>query len=127
LTQAYALPVKSASQMPLAPGRAGPGKPLGFFADGVYHNLVILKRRPQRTRRGIFWALTSLPFLDYAIAINLYPENIRQEISKAEKSLRRVPGDYLARSASIRFSPVHAVCMHSLLQNSAIFCNFSRI
>src|SRR4029077_14634901 len=58
--------------------------------------LVILKRRPQRTRRGIFWALTSLPFLDYAITVNLYPQNIRREINKAEKSLERVRGDYLA-------------------------------
>ena len=28
------------------------GRNFGFFADGFYHNLVILKRRPQRTRRG---------------------------------------------------------------------------
>jgi len=30
------------------------GRSFGFFADGFYHNLVILKRRPQRTRRGLF-------------------------------------------------------------------------
>ncbi|OJV11849.1 MAG: hypothetical protein BGO12_08485 [Verrucomicrobia bacterium 61-8] len=72
------------------------GKTFGFFADGYYHNLIILKRRPQRTRRGIFWALTSLPFLDYAITVNLYPQNIRKEISKAERSLERVRGDYAA-------------------------------
>jgi hypothetical protein len=72
------------------------GKSFGFYSDGFYHNLVILKRRPQRTRRGIFWALTSLPFLDYAITVNLYPQNIRREIDKAEKSLERVRGDYAA-------------------------------
>ncbi|MFA7344078.1 MAG: hypothetical protein WC003_07220 [Terrimicrobiaceae bacterium] len=72
------------------------GKTFGFFADGFYHNLIILKRRPQRTRRGIFWAITSLPFLDYAITVNLYPQNIRKEITKAEKSLERVRGDYAA-------------------------------
>lgn len=72
------------------------GKTFGFFSDGFYHNLIILKRRPQRTRRGIFWALTSLPFLDYAITVNLYPQNIRKEISKAERSLERVRGDYAA-------------------------------
>ncbi len=72
------------------------GRAFGFFADGYYHNLVILKRRPQRTRRGIFWALTSLPFLDYAITVNLYPQNVRREISKAERSLERVRGDYAA-------------------------------
>jgi hypothetical protein len=72
------------------------GRNFGFFADGFYHNLVILKRRPQRTRRGIFWALTSLPFLDYTITVNLYPLNIRKEIDRTEKSLERVRGDYLA-------------------------------
>jgi hypothetical protein len=72
------------------------GKTFGFFSDGYCHNLIILKRRPQRTRRGIFWALTSLPFLDYAITVNLYPQNVRREISKAERSLERVRGDYAA-------------------------------
>ena len=72
------------------------GRNFGFFADGFYHNLVILKRRPQRTRRGIFWALTSLPFRDYTITVNLYPQNIRKEIDRTEKSLERVRGDYRA-------------------------------
>lgn len=72
------------------------GRAFGFFADGFYHNLIVLKRRPQRTRRGIFWALTSLPFLDYAITVNLYPQNVRREINRAEKSLGRVRGDYAA-------------------------------
>jgi hypothetical protein len=72
------------------------GRNFGFFADGFYHNLVILKRRPQRTRRGSFWALTSLPFLDYTITVNLYPQNIRKEIDRTERSLERVRGDYLA-------------------------------
>jgi hypothetical protein len=61
------------------------GRNFGFFADGFYHNLVILKRRPQRTRRGIFWALTSLPFREYTITVNLYPQNIRKEIDRTEK------------------------------------------
>ena len=72
------------------------GKAFGFFSDGFYHNLIILKRRPQRTRRGIFWALTSLPFLDYSVTVNLYPQNVRREISRAERSLERVRGDYAA-------------------------------
>jgi hypothetical protein len=84
------------------------GKTFGFFADGYYHNLIILKRRPQRTRRGIFWALTSLPFLDYCITVNLYPQNIRREISKAERSLERVRGDYAAEGK------------HSLLTSKAV-------
>jgi hypothetical protein len=66
------------------------GRNFGFFADGYFHNLIILKRRPQRTRRGLFWALTSLPFLDYSITVNLYPLNVRREIDRTEKSLERV-------------------------------------
>ena len=84
------------------------GKNFGFFADGFYHNLILLKRRPQRTRRGIFWALTSLPFLDYSITVNLYPQNIRKEIAKAERSLERVRGDYAAEGK------------HSLLTSKAV-------
>ncbi len=72
------------------------GKSFGFFADGFYHNLIVLKRRPQRTRRGLFWSITSLPFLDYAITVNLYPQNVRKEIGRAERSLERVRGDYAA-------------------------------
>jgi len=84
------------------------GKTFGFFSDGFYHNLIILKRRPQRTRRGIFWALTSLPFLDYSITLNLYPQNVRKEISRAERSLERVRGDYAAEGK------------HSLLTSKAV-------
>ena len=80
------------------------GRNFGFFADGFFHNLVILKRRPQRTRRGIFWALTSLPFRDYTITVNLYPQNIRKEIAKTERSLERVRGERI-RSGNARPSP----------------------
>ncbi len=84
------------------------GKTFGFFTDGFYHNLIILKRRPQRTRRGIFWAITSLPFLDYAITVNLYPQNVRKEINRAERALERVRGDYAAEGK------------HSLLTSKAV-------
>ncbi len=84
------------------------GKAFGFFSDGFYHNLIILKRRPQRTRRGIFWAVTSLPFLDYSITVNLYPQNVRKEIGRAERSLERVRGDYAAERK------------HSLLTSKAV-------
>jgi hypothetical protein len=72
------------------------GKNFGFFHDGFYHNLILLKRRPQRTRPGIIHHLTDLPFLDYSITVNLYPKNIRKTIDKEEKSLERVRGSYLS-------------------------------
>ena len=68
----------------------------GFFYDGSYHNLVLLKRPPQRTSRGILEFLTTLPFLDYAITVNLYPLNPKQEILRCEKSLERIRSSYNA-------------------------------
>lgn len=68
----------------------------GFFYDGYYHNLVLLKRPPQRTHRGILEFLTNLPFLDYAITVNLYPLSVKQEILRSEQSLERVRSSYAA-------------------------------
>lgn len=71
-------------------------KAFGFFHDGYYHNIILLKRRPQRTSPGIIYHLTNLPFLDYSITVNLYPKNVRETINKEEKSLERVRGSYLS-------------------------------
>ena len=68
----------------------------GFFYDGYFHNLVLLKRPPQRTSRSILEFLTNLPFLDYAITVNLYPLNVKQEILRSEQSLERVRSSYAA-------------------------------
>jgi hypothetical protein len=68
----------------------------GFYYDGSYHNLVLLKRPPQRTHRGILEYLTNLPFLDYAITVNLYPLSVKQEILRSEQSLERVRSSYAA-------------------------------
>jgi|GEM_PF-131989 len=70
------------------------GKEFGFFHDGYYHNIVVLKRRPQRTSPGIIFNLTNLPFLDYSITVNLYPKNIQKELSKEESTLMRVKSSY---------------------------------
>ena len=68
----------------------------GFFYDGSYHNLILLKRPPQRTSRGSLEFLTNLPFLDYAITVNLYPLNVKQEILRCESSLERIRSSYAA-------------------------------
>ncbi len=70
------------------------GKTFGFYLDGFLHNLIVLKRRPQRTFPGIIYALTNLPFLDYALTINIQPLNTLKEIEKEERALQRVRGDY---------------------------------
>ncbi len=66
----------------------------GFYLDGHYHNIFSLKRWPQKTYPGIVHRLTSLPFLDYQITINIEPIPIRGEIAKEEKAMDRLRGDY---------------------------------
>lgn len=66
----------------------------GFYMDGHYHNIFSLKRWPQRTHPGLIHRLTGLPFLDYQITITIEPIPIRQEITKEEKAIDRLRGDY---------------------------------
>lgn len=70
------------------------GKNFGFFSDGYYHNIVVLKRRPQRTTPGMVFSLTNLPFLDYRITVNLYPKSVQKEMAKEEATLTRVQSSY---------------------------------
>ena len=72
------------------------GKEFGFFNDGYYHNIVVLKRRPQRTTSGMVFSLTNLPFLDYSITVNLYPKSVQKELTKEESTLMRVSSSYNA-------------------------------
>ena len=66
----------------------------GFFLDGHYHAVLALSRWPQRTRPGIVTHLTGLPFLDYAITVNVTPIAGRQEITREEKATERLRGEY---------------------------------
>lgn len=66
----------------------------GFFLDGHYHAVLALSRWPQRTRPGIVTHLTGLPFLDYAITVNVTPIGGRQEINREEKATERLRGEY---------------------------------
>ena len=76
--------------------QAGGKKDFGFFSDGYYHNIIVLKRRPQRTTAGMIFNLTNLPFLDYSITVNLYPKNVQKEMAKEESSLTRVTSSHAA-------------------------------
>jgi len=66
----------------------------GFFLDGHYHAVLTLARWPQRTRPGIVTHLTGLPFLDYAITVNVTPIASRQEIQREENVAERLRGEY---------------------------------
>ena len=67
---------------------------IGFYLDSHFHNIFSLKRWPQKTYPSLVHRLTSLPFLDYQITINLEPIQARHEISKEEKAMDRLRGDY---------------------------------
>ncbi len=69
---------------------------IGFKLDDYYHALFTIKRWPQKTYPGIVHRLTSLPFLDYQITINIEPIPVREEISREEKAIDRLRGDYEA-------------------------------
>jgi type IV secretion system protein TrbE len=66
----------------------------GFYLDGHFHNIFTLKRWPQKTYPGIIHRLTGLPFLDYQITIHIEPVPIRDEITREEKAMDRLRGDY---------------------------------
>ena len=71
----------------------GLNEKIGFYLDSHYHNIFSLKRWPQKTYPSLIHRLTSLPFLDYQITINLEPIPVRHEIAKEEKAMDRLRGD----------------------------------
>lgn len=66
----------------------------GFYHDGCYHGLLILKALPKQTRPGLSYLLTKLAFRDYAITMNVEPVDVDQLIEREQKELTRVEGDY---------------------------------
>jgi hypothetical protein len=56
--------------------------------------MLALSRWPQRTRPGIITHLTGLPFLDYAITVNVTPAEARQEVRREEQATERLRGEY---------------------------------
>lgn len=66
----------------------------GFCLDGHHHAMLALSRWPQRTRPGIITHLTGLPFLDYAVTVNVTPVEARQEVRREEQASERLRGEY---------------------------------
>jgi type IV secretion system protein TrbE len=66
----------------------------GFYHDGYYHGMLVLKALPKRTRPGIAYLLTKLGFRDYAITVNIEPVDVEELIEREQKELTRVEGDY---------------------------------
>lgn len=77
----------------------GEGRPLekpdtGFYLDGCYHGMLVLKSLPKRTRPSLAYLLTKLGFRDYAITVNVESVDVDELIEKEQKELNRVEGDY---------------------------------
>jgi hypothetical protein len=72
----------------------GVNERIGFYLDSHYHNIFSLKRWPQKTFPSLIHRLTSLPFLDYQLTIGIEPIPVRREITKEEKAMDRLRGDY---------------------------------
>lgn len=77
----------------------GEGRPLekpdtGFYLDGYYHGMLVLKALPKRTRPSIAYILTKLGFREYAITVNVEAVDVEELIEKEQKELNRVEGDY---------------------------------
>lgn len=77
----------------------GEGRPLekpdaGFYLDGYYHGMLVLKALPKRTRPSIAYLLTKLGFREYSITVNVEAVDIERLIEKEQKELNRVEGDY---------------------------------
>ena len=66
----------------------------GFYHDGCYHGLLVLKALPKLTHPGISYLLTKLGFRDYAITMNVEPVDVDRLIEREQKELTRVEGDY---------------------------------
>ncbi|OAM89973.1 hypothetical protein OH491_16840 [Termitidicoccus mucosus] len=66
----------------------------GFYMDGRHHAVLTFKRWPSRTYPGILLRLTTLPFLDYQITVNLDPLPAKSEVDKEEKAIERLRGEY---------------------------------
>jgi hypothetical protein len=70
----------------------GVGQPAADSSSTViYHAVLALSRWPQRTRPGIVTHLTGLPFLDYAITVNVTPVAGRQEVTPRGAGHRAPP------------------------------------
>jgi len=77
----------------------GEGRPLdkpdtGFYLDGYYHGMLVLKSLPKRTYPSIAYLLTKLGFREYGITVNVQVVDIEKLIDKEQKELNRVEGDY---------------------------------
>lgn len=62
----------------------------GFYLDGYYHGVVVLKTVPKATYAGMMDQLTGLDMLDYSITVNIRPLDVMKEIEKEESQFEKL-------------------------------------
>lgn len=73
-------------------GEAAPlSKPdQGFYLDGYYHGILVVKSLPKTTFSGMIGQLTGLDMLDYSITVNIRPLDTMKEIEKEEGAYEKL-------------------------------------
>ena len=64
-----------------------------FKSDDYYHQYLTIEQWPIKPWDGIFYNLTTLNLLNYAITINIIPKEIQRVIESEDKKLVRLEGD----------------------------------
>ena len=62
----------------------------GYYLDGYYHGILVVKSLPKTTFSGMVEQLTNLDMLDYAITVNVRPLDVMKEIEKEEGAYEKL-------------------------------------
>ena len=62
----------------------------GFYLDGYYHGMLVVKSLPKSTFSGMIGQLTGLDMLDYSITVNIRPLDVMKEIEKEEGAYEKL-------------------------------------
>jgi type IV secretion system protein TrbE len=70
----------------------------GFILDGCYNDILVIKEWGDITFPCQFYELTSQPFLDYSITVNIYPKDKARERRKLTDDISRLERESVADS-----------------------------
>ena len=71
-------------------GGKGDKPDFGIWRDGHYEQVITAKLWCKNTSPGMLEQLTNMPFLDYAITLNMEPIDVQEEIKRQERLLKLV-------------------------------------
>jgi len=63
---------------------------LGFYFDGYYHGVLVLKSLPKATFSGMMNQLINLDLLDYSITVNIQAPDVMHEIENEEGAYEKL-------------------------------------